>query len=181
AIQQLSDERVITDLDWEFHQLQKRYWDYLLNVSRKKDRIIESSDNPKEELVRLKSPHDRFIQIINEFFQETTKKINQDENEIEFLLNNKEITAYELSAGEKQLLIIFLTVLIQDNKPSILFMDEPEHSLHMDWQEKVIQYIRELNPNVQLIIATHSPSIIMDGWLDKISELSDLIVNDKEK
>ena len=60
-------------------------------------------------------------------------------------------------------------------------MDEPEISLHMDWQEKLIKYIRELNPNAQLIIATHSPAIIMDGWLDRISELSDLIMHDKEK
>jgi len=65
--------------------------------------------------------------------------------------------------------------LVQDNKNAILFMDEPELSLHFDWQKKLIEYIRQLNPNVQIILATHSPAIIMEGWMDKVSDVSDLI------
>jgi predicted ATP-dependent endonuclease of OLD family len=65
-------------------------------------------------------------------------------------------------------------VLVQDNNPSILLMDEPEISLHIDWQRKLISHIRELNPNVQIIIASHSPAIIMEGWLDKVVEISDI-------
>jgi ABC-type multidrug transport system ATPase subunit len=110
-------------------------------------------------------------------FSETGKKVNRDENQIEFLLEDKEIKVYQLSSGEKQLLIILLTVLIQDSKPSILFMDEPEISLNIEWQKKIIQYIRELNPNVQVIIATHSPAIIMDGWMDKVFNMNDIIIN----
>ena len=40
-----------------------------------------------------------------------------------------------------------------------------------------IQVIRKLNPNVQLIIATHSPCIAMNGWLDKITNISDITNN----
>ena len=40
-----------------------------------------------------------------------------------------------------------------------------------------IQVIRKLNPNVQLIIATHSPFIAMNGWLDKITNISDITNN----
>jgi predicted ATPase len=116
--------------------------------------------------------------MVNELFAETHKKINPDREELEFKLGNTEINAYQLSSGEKQLLVILLTVLVQDNKPAILLMDEPEISLHIEWQRKLVQYIRELNPNVQIIIATHSPDIIMDGWLDKVFNLQDLIVKD---
>lgn len=77
------------------------------------------------------------------------------------------------------MLVILLTVLVQDNKPAILFMDEPEISLHFDWQKKLIQYIRELNPNVQIILATHSPALVMEGWHDKVFEVRDLITADK--
>ena len=56
-------------------------------------------------------------------------------------------------------------------------MDEPEISLNIEWQKKIIQYIRELNPNVQVIIATHSPAIIMDGWMDKVFNMNDIIIN----
>ena len=40
-----------------------------------------------------------------------------------------------------------------------------------------IQVIRKLNPNVQLIIATDSPFIAMNGWLDKITNISDITNN----
>lgn len=117
---------------------------------------------------------------MDNLFSGTGKKVNRDKNEISFLLANEEISPFQLSSGEKQMLIILLTVLVQDNKQAILFMDEPEISLHIEWQKKLIQYIRELNPNVQVILATHSPAIIMEGWLDKVFEVSDLIVNKQD-
>jgi predicted ATPase len=73
-----------------------------------------------------------------------------------------------LSTGEKQLLIILLTVLCQDKKPSILLLDEPEMSLHLRWQYELIEIIRTLNPNCQIIAAVHSPSLFNDGWRNKV-------------
>jgi len=32
-----------------------------------------------------------------------------------------------------------------------LFMDEPEVSLHVEWQQRLISLIRQLNPNVQIV------------------------------
>ena len=46
--------------------------------------------------------------------------------------------------------------------------------LHIEWQQKLIGMIRELNPNVQLILTTHSPAVIMEGWLDAVTEVSDI-------
>ena len=57
-------------------------------------------------------------------------------------------------------------------------MDEPEVSLHFDWQKVLIQYIRELNPTIQIILATHSPAVIINGWHDKVSDVRDLITFD---
>jgi ABC-type lipoprotein export system ATPase subunit len=181
AVKKLSDDNVNTELDWEIYHLQNKYLDYQLNISKRKDAVIDESKNIKEELNKIKYPQTRFLEIIDNLFSETGKVINKDKNQIEFLLDDKEITPYQLSSGEKQILIILLTVLVQDNKPSILFMDEPEISLHIEWQKKIIQYIRELNPNVQVIIATHSPALIMEGWQDKVFEVRDLIVKDKSK
>ena len=30
------------------------------------------------------------------------------------------------------------------------------------------------NPNVQLILTTHSPAVIMEGWLDAVTEVSEI-------
>ena len=77
------------------------------------------------------------------------------------------------------MLIILLSTLIQNNQPAIMIMDEPEVSLHTDWQESLIQNIRSLNENVQIIIATHSPFIISQGWGDKVFQMEDLLISTK--
>lgn len=178
AVKKLSDDEVRTELDWDIYHLQNEYVNYQLNISKRKDLLFEENDESRnKKFISLKYPQERFLEIIDDLFSETGKKINRDSNQIEFLLNNREIKYFQLSSGEKQLIIILLTVLIQDNKPSILFMDEPEISLHIEWQMKIIQYIRELNPNVQVIMATHSPAIVMEGWMDKVFEVRDITVN----
>ena len=181
-VRKLSDDNVKTELDWEIYKLQKEYLDYQLNISKRKDLIIESENDYKEEIRKLKQPQTSFLKIIDNLFSDTKKRINKDKNEISFITDDGlEISPYKLSSGEKQILMILLTVLVQDNKPAILFMDEPEISLHIDWQKKLIKHIKELNPNIQLIIATHSPAIIMEGWLDKVFEVSDIIVKASSK
>lgn len=65
----------------------------------------------------------------------------------------------KLSSGEKQLLILFIEALLQKQKPYIFLADEPELSLHISWQRNIISAIKSINPNAQIIVATHSPEI----------------------
>jgi wyosine [tRNA(Phe)-imidazoG37] synthetase (radical SAM superfamily) len=81
-----------------------------------------------------------------------------------------------LSSGEKQVFLILLTVLLQDGKPYILLLDEPEISLHIEWQRVLIKMIRDLNENCQIIIVTHSPSIYFKGWSDKMKRITDIVL-----
>jgi len=173
AIEKLSDKSVVTELDWQIYHLQNKYIKYQLHSLRK---AKSSNTINQPEITRQYS----FFDMIDSLFQETGKQIDRNADEILFNISEQKISPYQLSTGEKQLLIILLTVLVQDNKPSIMFLDEPEISLHFDWQRKLIEYIRTLNPNVQLIIATHSPAMIMDGWMDKVANVSDLITLDRK-
>ncbi|MBL7785254.1 MAG: AAA family ATPase [Chitinophagales bacterium] len=176
------DENVKTELDRDIFNLQKKYLDYQLNIGKKVlAAVTQNNGHSQEAVLNITKQKEKFLEIIDNLFKDTGKKINREKNEMVFLNGTDEITAYQLSSGEKQILVILLTVLIQDNKPSILFMDEPEISLHFDWQKKLIQYIRTLNPNVQIILATHSPAIIMEGWRDKVSDVRDLITLDRQK
>ncbi len=119
-----------------------------------------------------------FFDKINRIFSETNKKIsiNPNTNELLFIDGEEKIPLEKLSSGEKQLLIILFAVFLMEESPYILLMDEPEISLHITWQEQLISMIRDLNPNCQLIISTHSPSIFGDGWGDKIFFIEDLIL-----
>ncbi len=174
AINKITDDNAKTELDWQIYHLQKKYLKYKLSTAQKTIEAINNSIS-NGELLKIQANQNRFSDILDTLFEETNKKLNRKEDEISFLLGDEKISPYQLSSGEKQLLVILLTVLVQDNKNAILFMDEPELSLHFDWQKKLIGYIRELNPNVQIILATHAPAIIREGWMDKVSNISDLI------
>ncbi|HFQ0176050.1 TPA: AAA family ATPase, partial [Escherichia coli] len=57
---------------------------------------------------------------------------------------------------------------------SVLLMDEPEISLHLTWQERLISTIKSINDNCQLIIVTHSPAILMKGWMDSFVDIKNI-------
>lgn len=174
-LEKMGDKNVKTELDWQLYQLQRRYLDYQVNVG---NRIIEclTSGNPDDsaKASELSLPKKKFQDLIDNLFAETCKKIIRNKNEIMFEQDGDILCPYQLSSGEKQMLVILLTVLVQDNDHGVLFMDEPEVSLHVEWQQRLINLIRELNPNVQIILTTHSPAVIMAGWMDAVTEVSDI-------
>ena len=161
-------------LDMQLYNLQRKYLDYQVNIG---NRIIaELQQGNTDAAQHLSEPKKRFQDIVDDLFNETGKKIVRTENEIRFSQIGEILLPYKLSSGEKQILAILLTVLVEDQQPYVLFMDEPEVSLHIEWQKRLIDLIQELNPNVQIILTTHSPAVIMNGWMDKVTEVSDITV-----
>ena len=92
----------------------------------------------------------------------------------EFTKNGKIIGYEHLSMGEKQILLLLLMVSNTNQMPCIFFMDEPDLSMHIDWKEILVKELHELNPNMQIILSTHAPSVIT-GWHDKVKEVNQLI------
>jgi ABC-type glutathione transport system ATPase component len=161
-------------LDVQLYQLQRKYLDYQVNIG---NRIIaELQQGNADAAQQLSQKKTRFQDMVDDLFQETGKHIVRTENEIRFTQIGELLMPYQLSSGEKQMLIILLTVLVEDNQPYVLFMDEPEVSLHIEWQKRLIELIIELNPNVQIILTTHSPAVVMNGWVDRVTEVSDITI-----
>lgn len=164
-----------TELDWQLYNLQRRYLNYQVNIG---NRIIAllTSGKPEDQQVaaELTKPKKLFQDLVDELFTATAKTINRTSNEIFFEQYGETISPYKLSSGEKQILVIMLTALVQENKHCVMLMDEPEISLHIEWQQRLVNIIRTLNPNVQIILCTHSPAIIMDGWTDAVIEMEEI-------
>lgn len=178
-LEKLSEPSVKTELDWQIYQLQKRYLDYQVNIGNKIIGLLTSGNGDDQMKAALVSvPKTKFQNIMDELFKDTNKAIDRASNEIRFLQNGEPLTPYQLSSGEKQMLVIMLTVLVEDGDHCALLMDEPEISLHVEWQKELLGLIRELNPNVQVILSTHSPALIMDGWMDLVTEVEDVTVKD---
>ena len=166
-----------TELDWQLYKLQRKYLDYQVNIGNRLIEVLQKGGaTAGEEAQKLSEPKKRFQDIIDALFADTGKKIVRTDNEISFSQMGETLVPYQLSSGEKQILAILLTVLVEDQKPYVLFMDEPEVSLHIEWQKKLIDLILELNPSVQIILTTHSPAVIMNGWMDKVTEVSDITI-----
>ena len=168
------DSRISSALDFQLYHLQRKYLDYQVNIG---NRIIEQLQQGHADAAQeLSQKKMRFQDMVDELFTETGKQIIRTENEIRFTQIGEILVPYQLSSGEKQMLAILLTVLVEDNLPYVLFMDEPEVSLHVEWQKRLIDLILELNPNVQIILTTHSPAVVMNGWVDCVTEVSDITV-----
>ena len=163
------DLSLATELDWQLYKLQRKYLDYQVNMGNKIIAALQQGN--AQQAQDISRPKTRFQDMVDDLFSETGKKIVRTENEIRFSQIGETLVPYQLSSGEKQVLAILLTVLVEDEQPYVLFMDEPEVSLHVDWQQRLIDLILELNPNVQIILTTHSPAVIMNGWMDHVTEV----------
>ncbi|MBQ8711724.1 MAG: AAA family ATPase [Prevotella sp.] len=161
-------------LDLQLYNLQRKYLDYQVNIGNRM--IAQLQQGNADAAQQLSQKKTRFQDIVDELFEETGKKIVRTENEIRFSQIGETLAPYQLSSGEKQMLAILLTVLIEDDQPYVLFMDEPEISLHIEWQKRLIDLCLELNSHVQIILTTHSPAVVMNGWVDAVTEVTDITI-----
>jgi predicted ATP-dependent endonuclease of OLD family len=165
-----------TYLDKRLAQLQSDYGYYLNGLQKQFTSYLNKEGVvTKENYSQIYARKILFENLVNGAFKETGKVLDNDSEKLRFILDGKlSIGADQLSSGEKQLLIILLTVLLEDGQEHVLMMDEPEISLHISWQYELLNWILELNPNVQLILTTHSPSIFSDGWGEKAIYMEDI-------
>jgi len=160
-----------SQLDAILKDLQVEYGYYLSDLAKQVGDFVASKGSmTMGDLSAINQNKDEFIAIVNEVFAETKKVIDPNESKLMFTQEGteKKLSVKDLSSGEKQMLIILLTVLLQKREEYIVIMDEPEISLHIHWQYSLIDYLLRLNPNAQFILSTHSPSIFGKGWGKKV-------------
>jgi energy-coupling factor transporter ATP-binding protein EcfA2 len=103
---------------------------------------------------------------IDDFFFEKSVKITE---EFKLGTHPNSVDIEYLSAGEKNFLSFLVYAMGTPNR--VMFIDEPELTLHMDWQRVLLPIMLELAPHTQFFIATHAATIYSnypnrDIWLD---------------
>jgi len=120
-------------------------------------RDIEKIERQIEEAIR---PQEELRSLVDLSFSQG-KTINLSDMEIRVKgAKGEEVPLPSLSSGEKHLLQLYVETLLTG--PSTILIDEPEISLHIDWQRTLIKNLRILNPEAQIIVATHSPEIMAE-------------------
>lgn len=116
-----------------------------------------------------------FIRVVNSYFED--KEIRYDESELIIQVFNKRtdktMTLDKLSSGEKQIASLFtrLYLDLSEERPYIVVFDEPELSLSIEWQKKLLQDIYDSGKCALLLAATHSPFI----FKNELAEFADVL------
>lgn len=119
----------------------------------------------------------RFTDAFNNIFPSKNYKkiINEANNKkVIFEEHGKEMSIENLSSGEKQIVFRggFLLKDINNTRNAAILIDEPEISLHPNWQLKIIDFYKQLFINQdgvqesQIFFTTHSPFIIHNNMLN---------------
>ncbi len=146
---------------------------YISIISKDSRQLLK--DGKLEEAEQIYHKYDKMKELCNELYDGKSWYEDAKDGTIMFKTEDNDIiTLSQLSSGEKQLLILLISTLVQNGRNVITFWDEPEISLHISWQQRLIRTMRELNPNMQLIIATHSPSILYEGWEQRVINVNDI-------
>ncbi|MGW6058695.1 AAA family ATPase [Streptomyces sp. NPDC055189] len=110
---------------------------------------VENAQEPKQAVERL--IHDLFMGRMRVDFEGRYLKIKQGDDEVPL---------EALSSGQKQVIRLLVECLAAG--PNSVIVDEPEISMHVDWQHRLVNAMRTINPRTQLILATHSPEIMAE-------------------
>ncbi|WP_218395709.1 AAA family ATPase [Alteromonas lipotrueae] len=137
------------------------------------DYIVDEWNKSIDKRKIIFEPRDTFLKIINSMMQRKEFSINS-QNELQITTQSgKNLPIHRLSSGEKQLLIVLGEALLQEKQPWVYIADEPELSLHVRWQESLVENLRAINPNSQIIFATHSPDVV-SVFSDKVFDMESM-------
>lgn len=132
-------------------------------------RIVQDIDTIERRIEQSRISRNRLEQLIRDMFSGNKKIVFRDTGIDVEADEGQNIGLASLSSGEKQVLWIFIGTLLAE--ANTLLIDEPEISMHIDWQEQLLSDMQQLNPNAQVIVATHSPGIMAKISDDKVLRL----------
>lgn len=115
-----------------------------------------------------------FTNICNQYLVD--KKIHYNESKVTISVirvkNSKEVDWENLSSGEKQIISLFARLYLDRSENLAIFFDEPELSLSIEWQRKLLPHILNSKKCKFLFCTTHSPFIFENELDGSASDLA---------
>ena len=131
------------------------------------ERLIPLIEKYESERAKITHRSTAFLDSVNGFIRDNGKELKflRGFDLSVMLPNGQQISSRHLSSGELQLLVLFTFLYFQfdSDQEFPVFVDEPELSLHVAWQNRYVNSVMHANPSAQFIIATHSPEIAGPG------------------
>ncbi|MBN1882611.1 MAG: AAA family ATPase [Deltaproteobacteria bacterium] len=143
-----------------------------IDIKKKEDMLSIYIENEKEKLSVYNDIFNKieiFVSILNSTYQYKNISIEADRGFVLETDSGNELTVKKLSSGEQHELVLLYQLLFKThtkmnskNKNTLFLIDEPEISLHIAWQHKFLDDLKEIIDLIgfDVLIATHSPQII---------------------
>lgn len=142
-------------------------WSSNLPQLQKISEMIDIVERHNAEGADASSVMNKYIASVNRFLKDSNKELFFDgagnlNFRVEDVPGARSISS--LSSGEAQIFVLLTHLYFNPlaQQANVFIIDEPELSLHIEWQELFVESVLEANPSVQFIMATHSPSIILN-------------------
>lgn len=160
----------ITDMLDENTVLEDKYHQYLISIISELTSIYEKNKQIDDNLENFKNVCNTYL---------VNKSINYDKFKIECKVeqdNTKQpIMLKNLSSGEKQIISLFSKLYLNLEEKNIILFDEPELSLSILWQKKLVPYIINSNRCSFMAIITHSPFIFDNDFRERAIDIKEYI------
>lgn len=115
----------------------------------------------------------KFVDICNVYLINKYLEYNEELVEVNILNGNDEkIKLENLSSGEKQIISLFAELLLQDYENLFMIIDEPELSLSIEWQKRLLPDIMNTGKCNLLLATTHSPFVFDNDFDENAHSLS---------
>lgn len=147
-----------------FRKFQKRY-----DEEAAFKQVVADIQKVELRIQQTMAPRDKLQSLIERLYTGGKHVSFGDKSVMVDDYDRKPISLASLSSGEKHLMRILVDTLIAED--NTIMIDEPEISLHIDWQRELLATMHALNPRAQFIVATHSPEIMANVPDERIIEL----------
>ena len=144
----------------------------VIPLIRRTQAMVEYARKLEEDREKIFAPLRRYEDTVNSFLNDKSIKVDESGNLRIESSSSSVLNARHLSSGEKQILILLTQALLKVDEPVVYIADEPELSLHVTWQEKLLESLVALGGQMQVIVATHSPDIVGE-FHDKVIDLGE--------
>lgn len=143
-------------------------------VNKKVYQVFDAADGRKERAQQQERFFNQLEKTLTEIFNDPGAKLEFVRENFEFYINlsdGRRFTFNELSAGFSAFLSILTDLLMRTDllrkqandythdPCGFVLIDEPETHLHLEMQYQILPLLTNLFPNLQFIVATHSPAV----------------------
>ena len=132
--------------------------------------MVEYAEELEKDREQIFAPLQLYKKTVNSFLDGKSVEVDEGGQLKIESLSQGTLNPFILSSGEKQILILLTQALLRVDEPVVYIADEPELSLHVLWQEKLLESLVSLSGQIQVIVATHSPDIV-GKFRDKVIKL----------